>query len=79
MEADDGGAGQKPAAAGGAELRQQRLSKLERLRQQGIEPFASRFDSSHTTHQSMGLYEEAERGSAGGAGGDPEARSAPPR
>jgi lysyl-tRNA synthetase class 2 len=72
VEAEDGGAGLKPAAAGGAELRQQRLSKLERLREKGIEPFASRFDRTHTMHQAMGLYEEAERGSAGGAGGDPE-------
>ncbi len=61
MEAEDGGAGRQTAATGGAELRQQRLSKLERLREQGIEPFASRFDRTHTTHQAVGFFEEAER------------------
>jgi lysyl-tRNA synthetase class 2 len=63
--AEDGGAGSQPAVSGGAELRQQRLSKLERLREQGIEPFASKFDRSHTAHQAAGLFEEAERRVAG--------------
>jgi lysyl-tRNA synthetase, class II len=60
------------AGAGGAELRQARLTKLNALRQRGVEPYARRFERSHTTHQAIGLYEEAERGSAGGRGGDPE-------
>ena len=61
MEAEEGGAGHQPAPVGGAELRQQRLAKLAKLREHGIEPFASRFDRSHTAHQAIGLFEEAER------------------
>jgi lysyl-tRNA synthetase class 2 len=72
VEAGDGGEARHPAAAGGAELRQMRLTKLNALRQRGVEPFALRFDRSHTTHQALGLYEEAERGTAAGRGGDPE-------
>ena len=71
MESGDGGDGRQPAA-GGAELRQQRLVKLDALRRQGVEPFALRFDRTHTTHQAIGLYEEAERGLAGTGDEDPE-------
>jgi lysyl-tRNA synthetase class 2 len=72
VEAGDGGNARRPAAVGGAELRQARLTKLKALRQRGVEPYALRFARSHTTHQAIGLYEEAERGTAGGRGGDPE-------
>jgi lysyl-tRNA synthetase, class II len=72
VEAGDGGEPRQSAAAGGAELRQARLSKLNALRQRGVEPYAVRFERSHTTDQAIGLYEEAERGTAGGRGGDPE-------
>jgi lysyl-tRNA synthetase, class II len=72
VEAGDGGETRQSAGAGGAELRQARLTKLNALRQRGVEPYARRFERSHTTHQAIGLYEEAERGSAGGRGGDPE-------
>jgi lysyl-tRNA synthetase class 2 len=61
VEAENGGVGHLPAAAGGAELRQQRLGKVARLREQGIEPYASRFDRTHTTLQAIGFFEEAER------------------
>jgi lysyl-tRNA synthetase class 2 len=71
VESGDGGDARQPAA-GGAELRQQRLAKLDVLRRQGVEPYAPRFDRTHTTHQAIGLYEEAERGSAGAGGEDPE-------
>ncbi|HXO66973.1 MAG TPA: lysine--tRNA ligase [Candidatus Dormibacteraeota bacterium] len=72
MDGGNGGETRQPGAAGGAELRQARLTKLKALLQRGVEPFAVRFDRSHTTHQAIGLYEEAERGTAGGRGGDPE-------
>jgi lysyl-tRNA synthetase class 2 len=72
VEAGDGGETRQSAGAGGTELRQARLTKLNALRQRGVEPYARRFERSHTTHQAIGLYEEAERGTAGGRGGDPE-------
>jgi lysyl-tRNA synthetase class 2 len=72
VEAGDGAETRQSAGAGGAELRQARLTKLNALRQRGIEPYARRFERSHTTHQAIGLYEEAERGTSGGRGGDPE-------
>jgi lysyl-tRNA synthetase, class II len=72
VKAGDGGETRQSAGAGGAELRQARLTKLNALRQRGVEPYARRFERSHTTHQAIGLYEEAELGSAGGRGGDPE-------
>jgi lysyl-tRNA synthetase class 2 len=71
VESGDGGDARQPAA-GGAELRQQRLAKLDNLRRQGVEPFARRFDRTHTTHQAIGLYEEAERSLVGAGDEDPE-------
>jgi lysyl-tRNA synthetase, class II len=71
VESGDGGDARQPAA-GGEDLRQQRLAKLDALRRGGVEPYALRFDRTHTAQQAVGLYEEAERGSSGSGGEDPE-------
>jgi lysyl-tRNA synthetase, class II len=47
----------------------QRRQKLQALRDRGIEPYQSRFDRSHSSHEALGHYEQAEK-SAG-----PEART----
>lgn len=50
-----------------------RLQKLEALRAQGIEPYQSRFDRTHTIAQALELFAEAERAGAPDARTDPVA------
>src|SRR5438094_7896741 len=47
----------------------QRRQKLQALRLQGIEPYQSRFDRTHTSKEALGVFEQVEK--SGGA----EARS----
>ncbi len=42
-------------------LELQRRKKVDRLRAQGIDPYQSRFDRSHTSSEARALFEEAER------------------
>src|SRR5207249_1592235 len=43
----------------------QRRQKLQTLRSQGIEPYQSRFDRTHSSAEAIGLFEQAEK--SGGA------------
>src|SRR3989442_12817822 len=43
----------------------QRRQKLTTLRSQGIEPYQSRFDRTHSSAEALALYEQAEK--SGGA------------
>ncbi len=44
------------------QLEQNRLEKLHRLRQQGIEPYPTRAERTHTALQAVEAFEEAEKG-----------------
>jgi lysyl-tRNA synthetase class 2 len=46
-------------------IAQQRRQKLERLRQQGIDPYPSRYERSHTTRQAVELLEKQEKKGSG--------------
>jgi len=46
-----------------------RLEKIEQLRQQGIEPYPTRAERTHTTAEAIAAFESAEK--AAGAGGTP--------
>src|SRR5438128_8348799 len=48
----------------------QRRQKLQRLRSQGIEPYQSRFDRTHSSAEALALFEQGEK-----SGGGAEARS----
>ena len=56
MEAD-GGAGE---GSGLAELRRQRLAKVEAMRASGAEPYARGFDRTHTASEAVAAFEAAE-------------------
>jgi lysyl-tRNA synthetase class 2 len=82
----DSDAGAPPAdaaggpAAGGEELRRQRVRKVEALRAAGIEPFALRFDRTHAAAEAIDRFLEAEKaatGDAGGAAGGSDTRVGP--
>jgi lysyl-tRNA synthetase class 2 len=59
-------------AAGGDELRQQRIRKVEALRAAGIEPYAISFERSHLAADAVVAFEEYEKTS-----GEQEARLGP--
>src|SRR5690349_7973190 len=42
------------------ELFQERLNKLQRLRERGIDPYPPRYDKTHTAAQALDLYESDE-------------------
>jgi lysyl-tRNA synthetase class 2 len=49
-------------------LEQNRLEKLERLRSQGIEPFPTRTERTHTSQQAVRLFESGDQATAGEQG-----------
>ena len=59
MDSDSGEDGGQ--AAGGEELRRQRIRKLDALREAGIEPFALRFDRTHSAEEAIDRFLEAEK------------------
>jgi len=60
----DGGAGE---GSGLAELRRQRLAKVEAMRAGGVEPFARGFDRTHTAAEAIAAFEAAEASADEGA------------
>src|SRR5687768_14373376 len=46
---------------GEEELYQERLSKLARLRERGIDPYPARFDRTHTSTDAIAAFEASER------------------
>ncbi|MEE8442405.1 MAG: lysine--tRNA ligase [Dehalococcoidia bacterium] len=51
----------------GSELTRSRLDKLQRLRDQGIDPYPPRYRRSHTTEEAAALFQEAEDREGAGA------------
>src|SRR6202023_3167007 len=48
----------------------QRRQKLQALRSQGIEPYQSRFDRTHSSAEALALFEQAEKSSGADARSD---------
>ena len=48
-------------AAKFSNLEQTRLEKLERLREQGLEPYPGRASRTHTSSQAIAAFESAEK------------------
>src|SRR5437879_9871145 len=48
----------------------QRRQKLQALRSQGIEPYQSRFDRSHTSKEALALFEQVEKSAGADARSD---------
>ena len=50
----------------GKQLTRSRLDKLQRLRDQGIDPYPPRYRRTHTNHEAVAFFEKAEAGSRPG-------------
>ena len=66
-----GRSGRSPAASFA-----DRLEKLAALRERGVEPFAYRFDPTHTTGEALALFGDEARERAAGSGGRARGRQA---
>src|ERR1700740_1295513 len=60
-------------AAERTEYELQRRKKLQTLRSEGIEPFQSRFDRTHSAAEAIALFEQAERSGTADTRTDPVA------
>ncbi|MEK7874311.1 MAG: amino acid--tRNA ligase-related protein, partial [Chloroflexota bacterium] len=51
----------------GDEIFQQRLTKLERIRSRGIDPYPPRYERTHTAQSALALFEQHEKSASAGA------------